>query len=135
MTKPDALDERELFEAFMLTREAPSSAKHKLAPRDGDEYLHPHVARHWYTWQQACQSCRASIKPVIPDGWQLVPIEPTHEMISAMSCSEAIDDEGKFPALMDLIDFSGENKTHSVLKAAYAAMLAAAPTPPQKESS
>lgn len=62
-----------------------------------------------------------------PEGWKLVPIEPTVEMISAMACSKARDDEGEFPLLLDLIDFSGENKTHTVLKAAYRAMLAAAP--------
>jgi hypothetical protein len=66
-------------------------------------------------------------EPEVLAGWILVPIEPTHEMVSAMSCSKARDSEGEFPALLDLIDFSGENKTHTVLRAAYAAMIAAAP--------
>ena len=61
----------------------------------------------------------------IPEGYVLVPVEPTRELISAMACSVARDDEGEFLPLMDLIDFSGENKTHTVLRAAYKAMLAA----------
>lgn len=62
----------------------------------------------------------------VPDGYALVPIEPTGQIIKAMAESKATDDEGQFPALCDLIDFSGENKTRSVLKAAYAAMVYAA---------
>lgn len=61
------------------------------------------------------------------EGWKLVPIEPTREIISAMSCSQARDDEGEFPAMLDLLDFGGENKTHAALKAAYRAAIAAAP--------
>ena len=63
----------------------------------------------------------------IPEGWQLVPKEPTHAMISAMAESKAKDDEGEFLCLSELLDFSGENKTHTVLKAAYRAALPAAP--------
>lgn len=57
-------DQREKFEAFMLTREAPSSMRHKLAMRDGVEYVHPQVARHWYTWRQAIKG----VQPVQPAG-------------------------------------------------------------------
>ena len=62
------------------------------------------------------------------EGWVSVPIEPTTKIISAMASSKALDDEGYFPALVDLINYSGENKNHTVLKAAYKAMIAAAPT-------
>ena len=68
-------------------------------------------------------------EPAVPPGYVLVPIEPTQGMITAMSTSKAKDSEGEFPMLLDLIDYSGENKTYTVLKAAYAAMLATAPTP------
>jgi hypothetical protein len=82
-------------------------------------------------------NCRHEITPlysnpqpvIAPEGWTLVPIEPTQEMIAAMSTSKAKDSEGEFPMLLDLIDYSGENKTCAVLKASYAAMLAAAPKP------
>jgi hypothetical protein len=36
-----------------------------------------------------------------------------------MAESRARDDEGEFEALMDLIDFSGENKTRAVLAQAW----------------
>jgi hypothetical protein len=69
-------------------------------------------------------------QPAAVEGWVMVPVEPTHAMVKAMSESKARDDEGEFPAMLDLLDFSGENKTHTVLKAAYRDMLSAAPTPP-----
>ncbi len=63
---------------------------------------------------------------------KLMPIEPTHAIIQAMSESRARDDEGEFPAMFDLLDFSGENKTRTVLIAAYSAAIKAAPdTPPE----
>lgn len=54
-------------------------------------------------------------------GWMMVPVEPTPERISAMMTSQARDDEGEFPMLMDLIDFSGENKNRAACAAAYRA--------------
>lgn len=57
--------------------------------------------------------------------WQLVPVEPNFAEIKAMAESVAVDDEGPFSPLCDLLGYSGENKTHTVLKAARAAMLTA----------
>lgn len=45
--------------------------------------------------------------------------EPTHSITRAMAESRARDDEGQFEPLMDLIDFSGQNKTHTVLAQAW----------------
>lgn len=45
--------------------------------------------------------------------------EPTHVITRAMAESRAHDDEGDFEPLMDLIDFSGENKTCTVLAQAW----------------
>jgi len=56
----------------------------------------------------------------------IVPRVATHRMISAMATSSATDDEGEFPALMDLLDFSGENARHTVLRAAYRDVILAA---------
>lgn len=57
---------------------------------------------------------------------------PTHEMISAALCSRAKDDEGEFPILLDLLDFSGENKSRAVataaIKAAFDALSSTAGT-------
>lgn len=59
------------------------------------------------------------------DDWQLAPSEPTYEQVRAMSESRATDDEGEFPPMLDLLDFSGENKTHTVLREAYRAAMRA----------
>lgn len=61
---------------------------------------------------------------------KVVPIEPEQKILTAMAVSKAIDDEGEFLALMDLIDFSGENKITTVLKCAYKEAIAKAPEYP-----
>jgi hypothetical protein len=69
-------------------------------------------------------------RAVAAPAWKLVPVEPTQEAISAAMTSKARDDEGEFPPLMDLIDFSGENAARAVVRAALRAAIAAAPEPP-----
>lgn len=66
-------------------------------------------------------------------GYKPVPVEPTGEMLRAMSSSKAVDNDGEFPSLSDLIGYSGDDKTLAVMKAAYAAMLAAAPEAPAQQ--
>ncbi len=61
LTAPQ-LSVRQAFEAFMLTREAPSSAAKKLTTYEGGEYAHPHTARHWFTWQKATEFSAAIIQ-------------------------------------------------------------------------
>jgi hypothetical protein len=56
----------------------------------------------------------------------VVPREPKHNLIKAMAESQASEDEGTHQSLCDLLDFSGENKVHIVLTAAYKAMIQAA---------
>jgi hypothetical protein len=53
-------------------------------------------------------------------------MEVTHEMIRAAAESRAKDDEGEFEPLMDLLGFSGQNKTHTVIHAALVAATEAA---------
>lgn len=53
------------------------------------------------------------------------PIEVTTKMISAALTSQAQDDEGLFPLLMDILDFSGENKAHTVMREALTAAMQA----------
>ncbi len=48
------------------------------------------------------------------------------EMVRSASADRAKDDEGQFQALEDLIDFSGENKTRTVIKSAISAAIRAA---------
>lgn len=69
-------------------------------------------------------------QPVKPaEGYATVPINPSAAMLKAMAESRAIDDEGEFPAMLDLLDFSGENKTLTVLEAAYVAAITAKEKP------
>lgn len=67
------------------------------------------------------------VSPVVPAGYVLAPWEPTQAILKAMAESRARDDEGEFPAMLDLLDFSGENKMRTVLSAAYKAAIAAIP--------
>ncbi len=85
-------------------------------------------------WQAALEAKPESVAAV-PDGWQLVPIEPTTDMLFDMAASKALDDEGAYPAMFDLLDFSGENKMFPVLRAAYKAALLIAPERPKQQQS
>lgn len=67
------------------------------------------------------------------DGWVLVPREPIYEQVRAMTESKATSDEGPFPPLCDLIDFSGENNTYIVLREAYRAAVRAVAPPALSE--
>jgi len=69
----------------------------------------------------ALKSLKDSIEQC--DQYKMIPLTPTSQIISAMAGSKAVDDEGEFPCLFDLIDFSGENKTNTVLVAAYKAII------------
>ena len=53
------------------------------------------------------------------------PLVVTDEMISRALSSKARDDEGEFPCLLDLLNFSGENKSVTVVRAALTAALKA----------
>lgn len=68
------------------------------------------------------------------EGWRLVPVNGSYAQIRAMSESAADSDEGKFSSLGDLLDFSGENALHIVLREAYRAAIAAAPSPEEGEA-
>lgn len=65
------------------------------------------------------------------DTHAIVPIEPTFSILNAMASSTAKDDEGTFEPLMDLIGFSGENKTQAVLKQVWKDSVKAAPPYPE----
>ena len=79
------------------------------------------------------RSIRAALSTLSADairqgeGWRLVPVEPTHRMIRAAAESVARDDEGAFEPVMDLLGFSGENKTYTVLRQLLTDAIAATP--------
>lgn len=61
-----------------------------------------------------------------------VPAQPaaqqvTDAMVSAALCSQARDDEGEFPVMIDLLDFSGENKSRTAMRHALECALLYAP--------
>lgn len=66
---------------------------------------------HWNT-RQACGQQQA-----VPEGYKLVPIEPTTEMLKALACLTVLDNEDMLFGL-----------------STYAAMLAAVPTPPVQQA-
>lgn len=60
----------------------------------------------------------AGLAAGVPEGWKLVPVEPTPEMIGAMACEEATGKINHEPT----VGMAGAEN-------AYAAMIAAAPEP------
>lgn len=79
-----------------------------------DDYDFVETRRMWLSWQEARRA------PVVPQGWKLVPIEPTMEMVSA-------GDIGRKSSAWLI---GGANAVPAV----YAAMLAAAPQPTEANS-
>lgn len=63
----------------------------------------------------------AAIRAIEAMGRAVVPVEADYAITRAMAESRASDDEGQFEPMCDLLDFSGENKAHTVLRAAWAA--------------
>lgn len=70
-----------------------------------------------------CESCGAGVFDDPPGKL----LEPTHAMIKAAIEDCARDDEGEFPSLGDHLNYSGENKTYTVVRSALRAALRAAP--------
>lgn len=88
-----------------------------------------------WDWEIRCSSshCAASVR-LVADSWpdRLIKVRQMwnrrpgggDDLIRAASESQAVDDEGVFPPLCDLIGYSGENKTRTVVRAALTAALA-----------
>lgn len=71
--------------------------------------------------------------PVIPDGWKLVPIEPTENMIIDGFESEPDEDFSEPDDWEEYAAMSGCEQAAHRAKLCWAAMLAAAPTPQKGE--
>ncbi len=83
-----------------------------------------HYREHEHVSALACKARAALSAPPaagVPEGWKLVPIEPTAEMVQAAL------DKPAFDPLGDLLPWSHITRT------SYAAMIKAAPTPPASE--
>ena len=102
---------REEYEAWFCSTMPYKIAKESwFAVMDDGDYIITDVQAGWAGWKASCAALSEnhspdSAKMVAPEGWQLVPVEPTIEMVKAA--------------------------THSAVgfgtRAAYKAMLAAAP--------
>ena len=70
------MDEKAAFEAWLVSTSASGhTARFDVEP---GQYLNRWVQAKWVAWQ-----ARASLIGQPPEGWKLVPIEPTDEMIDA----------------------------------------------------
>ncbi|HZW25150.1 MAG TPA: hypothetical protein VFF26_06685 [Gallionella sp.] len=93
------------------------------ATRDGGTYSDFSVALMWHAWQE-CAACGAALlaqiqRGAVPEGWQVVPKEPTPEMLA-----------GGWGYWLDVTD---PGKQRDTAAKEYAAMLAAAPAPATAE--
>ncbi len=100
-----APDERAAFEAWVLIIYTPAALKRK-----GDGYMERNIDCFWSGWSNRARASltapdRAANSLAAPEGWKLVPVEPTKEMLAACVST--------FTA-----------------RALYAAMIAAAPSVP-----
>lgn len=81
-------------------------------------------------WRKAWAAARAALSepaPSVPDGWQLVPKEPTLEMLrAAVQVKEG-------PAVYKVMSFAGLAVLEEDIKDEYTAALAAAPSPTPQE--
>lgn len=63
-------------------------------------------------------AAQAALQAIHDAGFAVVPREPSYEMVRAASESAAHDDEGPYEPLCDIIDCSGEDKTHTIIREA-----------------
>lgn len=110
--------ERVAFEAWMHTYDSPPSLEGEVFNDDRyldadcfGQFVYDDLAtqRCWSAWQARAQLAATA---GVPDGWRLVPVEPTKEMIEAAFMSEDVAFDSRSIVITD-----------------YRAMLAAAPSP------
>ena len=73
---------------------------------------------------RAALLARLSRAPTVPEGWQLVPVVPTEEMLAA-TC-----DENRRPRVLEFTKPEDRSKPYLMARYIYPAMLAAAPKVP-----
>ena len=118
--KMSGVDDRAEFEAAYLKANYPRvhsgelSAPPIFVKTKAGEYDDPDMQRTWIMWQARATLSAPSHGEQVPDGWQLVPIEPTEAMLNACLMGD------KYENRLDL------------LPTIYKAMLAAAPSKEQQ---
>jgi hypothetical protein len=80
MTHTESQAERDAFEAKCLE----AGHNFKVARR-GESYEWPWQDAWWRVWKASAEHVRAALPPVaaVPDGWMLMPMEPTKEIEQA----------------------------------------------------
>lgn len=76
---------REEYEAWFCSTMPYKIAKESwFAVMDDGDYIITDVQAGWAGWKASCAVlCGKQSTVIIPEGWQLVPVEPTIEMVQA----------------------------------------------------
>lgn len=85
------------------------------------------IARYLRLPEEADDCTDEVLRALDAAGLAVVPKEASAEMIAAMADSRASEDEWLLAPLRDMIGFCAEDRGDGILRAAYRAMIAAAP--------
>lgn len=85
------------------------------------------IARYLRLPEEADDCTDEVLRALDAAGLAVVPKEASAEMIAAMADSRASEDEWLLAPLRDMIGFRAEDRGDGILRAAYRAMIAAAP--------
>jgi hypothetical protein len=111
----------ELTDRAVFMREFPNVIWHEGAPYPEESW----AINKWQGWRAKARTVLAQAAPVaVPEGWKLVPVEITSEML------EAIEDAALAETSVEWDSDLGSNKTFGDAEEVYRAMLAAAPAAP-----
>lgn len=120
--RPDNIDGTEFVYVVVCYCGGYAATAHKMARRKALEQAKKDAIAEWNT---RAALAAASAQPVaVPDGWQMVPVDPTKEMKAAAV---------KFangPAVYKAVAAAALEIEEGIYGEAYEAMLAAAPQPP-----
>ena len=115
-------DERAAFESFMGERFGDCIDRRQVKNSDG-EYMAWDMLVAWIVWQRRASMLKAGpvTAATVPDGWKLVPVEPTKEMMLHKSgCQHHAWDDA-------------ECSMRQTRRLVWAHMIAAAPSAPEQE--
>ena len=117
-------DERAAFESFMAERFGGAIDRSRVKNGD-EEYFAWDMAVAWIVWQGRAAMLKAGpvTAATVPDGWKLVPLTPTAEMISSGITAHY---EGSQSQVHD-------RPVPGPMECGYMAMLAASPAAPEQE--
>lgn len=117
-------DERKAFEEFMEKRFKDSIDRRQVKNGDG-EYMAWDMQVAWIAWQKRAAMLKSGhvTAATVPDGWKLVPVEPTAEMISSGITAHYERSQIQIH----------DRPAPGPMECGYVAMLAASPSAPDQE--